>query len=488
MNAPLQLGRYSLFAELASGGMATVYIGRLNSEAGFGRVVAIKRLHPHLAREPQFVSMFLDEARLAARIQHPNVVPILDVVTLGTELFLVMEYVKGESLVALLRETATAGATVPIPVVATIAMGLLAGLHAAHEATDEAGRSLGIVHRDVSPQNLLVGIDGVARVLDFGIAKASVRLQTTREGQLKGKLAYMAPEQVSGQVTRRTDIYAAGIVLWEALACRRMFRGETEAHILQQVMAADFRPPSLFNPEVPPELDRVVLRALSKDPEARYATARDMAADLDRVLRPASAMTVADWVEKRAGEALASRSQLVTNLETTASRRLQAAALTAPTIDSPTAGSLYDKGVATGAPTSAPSLPSAARAASGEQADGVRIAAVLGGSALAFMLTCALLVWAIERPTGPVSGVTASPALATEVPAPPAASVAPSPSPSPQPEVPSAAPSSAASTLAHRPDAAAVGATSGRPPSLAPPRPPRSTPGDAVDPFRGSRK
>ncbi|HEX7603641.1 MAG TPA: serine/threonine-protein kinase, partial [Polyangiaceae bacterium] len=174
----IQLGRYALHAEIAAGGMATVYLGRLHGAVGFGRTVAIKRLHPHLAKDPEFVSMFLDEAHLAARVQHPNVVPTLDVVTSDRELFLVLEYVRGESFSALIRAARAAGQTLPIPVVVAVVVGLLNGLHAAHEATDEQGKPLGIVHRDVSPQNVLVGADGVARVLDFGVAKAATRLQT----------------------------------------------------------------------------------------------------------------------------------------------------------------------------------------------------------------------------------------------------------------------------------------------------------------------
>src|SRR5579863_8618035 len=198
--------------------MATVHIGRLIGPVGFSRTVAIKRLHPQHAKEPDFVSMFLDEARLAARIRHPNVVPTLDVVATEGELFVVMDYVPGESLSRLAAATFAAGARFPLRAVVSIMAGSLHGLHAAHEAKSERGEPLGIVHRDVSPQNILVGIDGVARVLDFGVAKAAGRLHTTREGELKGKLAYMAPEQLeTGTLTRQSDVYAAAVVLWETL-------------------------------------------------------------------------------------------------------------------------------------------------------------------------------------------------------------------------------------------------------------------------------
>src|SRR5450432_3116813 len=182
------IGRYALYGKLAAGGMATVHFGRLLGPAGFSRTVAIKRLHPQFAKDPEFVAMFLDEARLAARIHHPNVIATLDVVALEGELFLVLEYVQGESFASLLRAARDRRTPVPLPVVSAVMTGVLHGLHAAHEAKNERGEPLRLVHRDVSPHNVLVGADGVPRVLDFGIAKAAGRLQTTREGHLKGKL------------------------------------------------------------------------------------------------------------------------------------------------------------------------------------------------------------------------------------------------------------------------------------------------------------
>jgi len=190
------IGRYVLFDELAAGGMATVHLGRLLGPVGFSRTVAIKRLHSQFSKDPEFVASFLDEARIAARIRHPNVVPTLDVVATADELFLVMEYVKGEALSTLVTLARKDSAGMPIPVCLAIVVNALSGLHAAHVATNEAGEPLGIIHRDVSPQNFLVGVDGVARVLDFGIAKAAGRAQQTRDGILKGKLSYMPPEQL----------------------------------------------------------------------------------------------------------------------------------------------------------------------------------------------------------------------------------------------------------------------------------------------------
>jgi serine/threonine protein kinase len=319
MGQPFQLGRYTLHAELAAGGMAAVYLARQSGAVGFGKTVAIKRLHPHLARDQYFVTMFLDEARLAARISHPNVVPILDVVSTDTELFLVLEFIRGETLSGLMRGVRKQHERIPVAVAAAIVVGLLNGLHAAHEATDEVGTPLGIVHRDVSPQNVMVGADGVARVLDFGVAKAASRLQETREGQLKGKIPYMAPEQLSGDVSPRTDVYAAAIVLWETLTLQRLFRGETEAQVLHLVMTKEATPPSELNNEVPPALDAVVLKGLARDPQGRYATAREMASAIEAAVPVASPMKVAEWLARLIGPTLAARDAIRSEIESSAS-------------------------------------------------------------------------------------------------------------------------------------------------------------------------
>ncbi|MGK3994234.1 serine/threonine-protein kinase [Sorangium sp. So ce1024] len=310
------LDRYTLHGVIASGGMASVHFGRLVGAHGFARTVAIKRLHPQFARDPEFSSMLLDEARLAVRIRHPNVVATLDSVQADGELFLVMEYIAGEALSSLLREAGAQGGRVPQPVVSAIVAGALAGLHAAHEATAEDGAPLQIVHRDVSPQNILVGEDGIARVLDFGIARAAVRSQVSRVGQLKGKLSYMAPEQLRGApLTRRTDIYAASVVLWEALAGRRLFTGECDAEIFGRILEGVVQPPSAFG-DVPRALDEVVLRGLQRDPERRFATALEMAAALEEALPPASPRAVGAWVEATAGPLLEARAKSLAEIET----------------------------------------------------------------------------------------------------------------------------------------------------------------------------
>jgi serine/threonine-protein kinase len=313
---PRTIGRYILYGEIASGGMATVHFGRLQGAAGFARSVAIKRLHPQYAKDPDFVAMFLDEARLAARISHPNVVPTLDVVAQEDELFLVMEYVKGVSLSRLSRASKQRGERIPLTIVASIVSGMLNGLHAAHEAKDETGQPLHIVHRDVSPQNVLVGTDGVPRVLDFGVAKAVGRVQGTREGQLKGKLPYMAPEQITtGAATRQTDIYAAAVVLWEVLVGRRLFSGDNEANIMSLVLAGEVPHPSHLVPGLPVDFDRIVLRGTDPDPEGRFATAREMASEIAAVVGVAPASEVGEWVEDLAPQELRERAQLIEDVE-----------------------------------------------------------------------------------------------------------------------------------------------------------------------------
>ena len=315
------LGRYVLCSEIAAGGMATVHLGRLIGPGGFARTVAIKRLHPQFAKDPEFGAMFLDEARLAGRVRHPNVASVLDVVALEGELFLVMEFVLGESLARLLRNAVAMDEDVPIPVAVNVINGALRGLHAAHEATSETGDALNLVHRDVSPHNILVGVDGIARVVDFGIAKAQNRAQTTREGQLKGKLSYMAPEQVTrGRIDRRTDIYAASVVLWETLAGARLFPGDEAVAILNDIVGGAQDPPSTYRSGVSPELDAVVMRGLSRDPGDRYETARDMAMALENAVAPATIGQVGEWVEATAADAVRRRAQNLAEVESLTAR------------------------------------------------------------------------------------------------------------------------------------------------------------------------
>jgi serine/threonine-protein kinase len=314
--------------------MATVHLGRLLGPVGFSRTVAIKRLHAQFASDPEFVSMFLDEARLAARIRHPNVVPTLDIVATGGELFLVMEYVPGESIARLSRALRERHQTIPTRILSAVMAGVLHGLHAAHEAKDERGHPLGIVHRDMSPQNVLVGTDGVARVLDFGVAKAAGRMQTTREGQIKGKLSYMPPEQLRGAtVNRQSDIYAAGVMLWELVTGQRLFAGDNEGAIVAKVLEGRVEAPTkvlvrgMSGKETLNDntlrgleaLDATILRALAMEPEDRFATAREMAVEIERKVQPATGSEVADWVEHIAKDVLHSRAAMVAEIESSTS-------------------------------------------------------------------------------------------------------------------------------------------------------------------------
>lgn len=310
------VGRYALYDSIAAGGMATVHYGRLRGPVGFARTVAVKRLHPELARDPEFVSMFLDEARLAARIRHPNVVQTLDVVAEDGELFVVMEYVQGESLARLLRDLSGHSERIPHRIVASILSGALMGLHAAHEAKDEQGARLGLVHRDVSPHNILVGADGLSRVLDFGVAKAAGRVHTTREGKVKGKLAYMAPEQIqSGQVTREADIYSAAVVLWEALTGRRLFHADNQTTVLARILAGNVAPPSGTVPGIPKGYDAVVAKGLARVAGERFQDAREMAMALEAVDGVESAAQVSAWLESMAGKVLEERAERIACIE-----------------------------------------------------------------------------------------------------------------------------------------------------------------------------
>jgi hypothetical protein len=315
------IGRYALHGEIASGGMAVVHFGKLLGAAGFSRPVAIKRLHPQLAREPHVRDMFIDEARLASRIRHPNVVPVLDVVADRGELLLIMDYVHGESLQQLARTMRRRGERIPVRVALAIVTAVLHGLHAAHEATTETGEPLDIVHRDVSPQNIMVGVDGVARVLDFGVARAAVRLESTREGIVKGKLAYMAPEQLGGAIVdRRADVYAAAVILWELLAGRRLFVSENGATVMvDKLLRGSIEPPSAHAPGVPRLLDAITLHGLARDPARRFATAREMALALEKAGEHARPSEIGEWVERLAGDALAERRSRLRDMETTSS-------------------------------------------------------------------------------------------------------------------------------------------------------------------------
>lgn len=352
---PVIVGRYALFDPIASGGMASVHIGRLLGSFGFARTVAIKRLHQDMALNPEFLAMFLDEARLAARVRHTNVVQTLDVVALEEELLLVMEYVSGAALSTLVAVDRKTGRQTPHRLAVDIMLGVLNGLHAAHEAKNESGEPLQIVHRDVSPQNILVGTDGVARLLDFGIAKAVGAAQLTRPNQIKGKIRYLSPESITGQrVTRASDIYSASVVLWEMLAGRRLFDGANTLEIVRQVIESKLAPPSSIRPHLSRKLDAIVMRGLHRDPARRYATAQDMALALEAAVTPVNRSAVSQWVFANAGDEIRERDQRVAQIEreiqgdgAAVSQRLQSGrALSAERVDKRTLHPTIDSGSA----------------------------------------------------------------------------------------------------------------------------------------------
>lgn len=308
------VGPYTLLAKIASGGMATVYLGLRSGEGGFERYVAIKQLHPHLATEREFVEMFLDEARLSAKIHHPNVVNLSEIGQAEDGHYIVMEYVEGETLARLLSRATERREALPLPVAVRIVLDALAGLHAAHELTSETGEPLGIVHRDVSPQNILVGTNGVSKISDFGVAWAAHRLAATRSGQLKGKLSYMAPEQATKkavEIDRRADVFAMGIVLWEALTGEGLFRAESEAQTFHKLLIDPIAHPTDKAPAVPLALGDVCMRALARDPDQRYGSAADFAEALEAVAKEVGAVgrpaDVSAYVTRSAGADLSQR-------------------------------------------------------------------------------------------------------------------------------------------------------------------------------------
>jgi len=302
-----QVGRYRLCFELASGGMATVYLARMDGPHGFEKLVALKRIHPHLVSERRYVEMFLDEARIASGITHPNVCTVFDFGESDGEYFLAMEYLVGEPLARLFRRAATSSEQRESPLLslkmARIIEEACEGLHAAHGSKDVTGQPLNVVHRDVSPRNLFMTYSGVVQVVDFGIASARQRVHRTATGHLKGTMPYMAPEQVKGgEVDLRLDIWGLGVVLWELLTLERLFRRETEVETMYAVLVGDIPVPSDRRPSIPPELDAIVMKALQREPDKRWQTAREMGQALHAFASKQSAVVgaaeLSNWMEE----------------------------------------------------------------------------------------------------------------------------------------------------------------------------------------------
>ncbi|MBI3184521.1 MAG: serine/threonine protein kinase [Myxococcales bacterium] len=290
-------GPYELLAPLATGGMGQIYLARSSRAEGFQKLLVVKMMLAHHSRDEGFVQMFLDEARLAARLNHPNICHIFDLGDVAGTYYLAMEYVPGVDLRSLPKDCGEKGRPLPLPLTCRIIADAAAGLHYAHELTDDAGRPLGLVHRDISPSNVLVSFDGAVKLIDFGIAKATGRTTSTATGQLKGKFAYMSPEQAEGEpLDRRSDIYSLGLVFHELITGRRVLQRDSDTQTLKAARDAHIEPPSQLNPSLPSSIDQVLSRALAKSPGDRYATAQ------------ALVLAIEDWLLK--GQKPASQSHL----------------------------------------------------------------------------------------------------------------------------------------------------------------------------------
>ncbi|MDP3234538.1 MAG: serine/threonine-protein kinase [Myxococcales bacterium] len=280
-------GRYQLLKKLATGGMAQIYLARQLGVQGFEKLLVVKRILPHLAENEDFITMFLDEARIAARLNHPNVVQIFDLGQQDDTFYIAMEYIHGEDVRKVWKQAERQGTAIPIPLICRIIIESCSGLDYAHKKADPGGRPLNIVHRDISPQNILVSFEGGVKVVDFGIAKAADQATVTKSGVLKGKYSYMSPEQAQGkQVDARTDVFALGVVLYELLTGARLFKRANDIQTLNAVTECKIEPPSNVDARLPKDLDAIVMRALAKNRDDRYADAREMQQALE------------DWVLK----------------------------------------------------------------------------------------------------------------------------------------------------------------------------------------------
>lgn len=279
-------GRYELVAHLATGGMAEIFLARERGLAGLERLVVIKRILPKLADDSSFVDMFLREARIIARLNHPNVIQIFELGEENGNYYIAMEYIHGSTVREMQVLAEGGGSKLPVQVTCSIVDQAARGLHAAHELRGLDGNPLGVIHRDISPHNLMCTTEGFVKVLDFGVAKASQGAEATHSGHLKGKFAYMSPEQCQGlKLDRRADIFALGIVIWETLTGKRLFKREKDLDMMRAVVQEDSPPPSHYNPQVPAAIDRVVLRSLHKDRAQRYQTAEAFRTDLMQACR-----------------------------------------------------------------------------------------------------------------------------------------------------------------------------------------------------------
>jgi serine/threonine protein kinase len=285
MSAPFHFGKYFLVDKIGTGGMAELYLAKQTGLKGFEKVLAIKRILPHLTQDTEFINMFINEAKLAALLSHQNIVQIFDLGNVDGIYYIAMEYVMGKDLRTMLRKRKERKTRIPVELALTITSRMCSGLDYAHRKKDLSGGDLNIVHRDVSPQNVLISYEGEVKIVDFGIAKAASSGSETKAGVLKGKLAYMSPEQAWGKtIDRRTDVFATGVVLYEMLTGERPFKATSDFDLLEKVREAKLDPPSKLNPEIYPELEVAVMKSLAKDPTDRYQTTSEMEMALETLI------------------------------------------------------------------------------------------------------------------------------------------------------------------------------------------------------------
>jgi serine/threonine-protein kinase len=298
---PEEFGSYVIGEQLGVGGMATVHLAESRSGAGFRKRVALKRLLPHVAEDLDLVAAFVDEARLACYLRHPNIAQIFDFGKLDGIYYIAFEFVPGPTLQQLFRQCiVNVGSAIPIPVVVNIACQMCDALDYAHNLRDENGKALGIIHRDVSPPNLIVSNNGLLKLIDFGLAKAKRSSTQTQAGVIKGKLSYVAPEYLEGKLDIKADLWAVGVIVHELLVARRLFDADDDFKTLERVRAMRIKPPSRLNPEVPSDLDDIVLTALQRDPAARWQSAAAMRTALANVAKQTREVTnvqVISWIE-----------------------------------------------------------------------------------------------------------------------------------------------------------------------------------------------
>jgi serine/threonine protein kinase len=312
---PQRFGRYLLLKRISVGGMAEVYLARATGVAGLQQVVALKRLMPWASQDTEFTTMFLDEARISSRLGHANIARVIEFGDVNGQYFLAMEYIAGKDLRAIHTRLRKTGRGIPVPMALHLGARLCQALGYAHQQRAEDGSSMEIIHRDVSPPNVLVSYDGVVKLIDFGIAKAAARATRTRAGHLKGKIAYMSPEQVQGaRLDQRSDLFSLGILLHESLTGRVLFQGDSQIATMHQVRRAEVPPPSATAPEVPPDVDRIVLKALARDRNERYGTAAEMREDIQRHLVRTRTVFgtnhLSDWIQAEFEQDLAREREL----------------------------------------------------------------------------------------------------------------------------------------------------------------------------------